>query len=454
MGLYDYYKGQNKSLAPTAEGRFADPAFASAAKSAGYDINSYKVNMGNASANTAIERYLRTPVTTTPTGSTPTPTPTPTPSPTPTPTPTPVTDPNRYVRTPSAKDQAIKDAEDKLNGYVGTEPNEANLIAEKRKQAQAMIDVVNAEFNRTLADEQVAGEGRNSRVRALNVNSGLGGSDFATGAAVDQEKKNSKVVDLINQEKSAKISAILADADSRASEEYKARRLEYVKGLEGNLDRLKEAKDEERAKALGTVKGLAQLGTKLDVLKTSDPATFKQLLEEYGGSELELEAQWNASLPDNLKVKYEQKVISGPGGKAQILRYGVDPQTGKITQNLYDLGVDYSKLQDEQIKEVDGVLYSTSKTNPDGTLTPLTKVSELAKSNIAQNYASADASRASAEKSRADILGGEDPQVTKELQDAQKAIDEGRDPDQVRRMFLDLYPKKADLFLKYTKQQY
>lgn len=62
MGLYDYYKEKGGTLGATAEDRFKDPAFASAAKSAGYDANSYKVNMGNAKANTDIERYLRNPV--------------------------------------------------------------------------------------------------------------------------------------------------------------------------------------------------------------------------------------------------------------------------------------------------------------------------------------------------------------------------------------------------------
>lgn len=56
--LYNYYQNQGKPLPPTAEGRFADPAFKAAATAAGYDLNSYKVNMGNAAANQAILSHL------------------------------------------------------------------------------------------------------------------------------------------------------------------------------------------------------------------------------------------------------------------------------------------------------------------------------------------------------------------------------------------------------------
>lgn len=57
--LYSYYQGHGKALPSTAEARFADPEFAAAAKSAGYDTNSYKVNMGNAGANQKILSYLK-----------------------------------------------------------------------------------------------------------------------------------------------------------------------------------------------------------------------------------------------------------------------------------------------------------------------------------------------------------------------------------------------------------
>lgn len=56
--LYEYYSGQGKTLPKTSAERFADPAFATAAKSAGYTPETYQVNMQNADANTKILGYL------------------------------------------------------------------------------------------------------------------------------------------------------------------------------------------------------------------------------------------------------------------------------------------------------------------------------------------------------------------------------------------------------------
>ncbi len=52
--LSQYYQGQNKPLPTTAVDRFADPAFKTAAEKAGYDVNSYHVNINNADANNKI----------------------------------------------------------------------------------------------------------------------------------------------------------------------------------------------------------------------------------------------------------------------------------------------------------------------------------------------------------------------------------------------------------------
>lgn len=52
--LYETYQAQGKTLPSTVEGRFADPAFATAAKTAGIDQSAYKVDMNNAAANTKI----------------------------------------------------------------------------------------------------------------------------------------------------------------------------------------------------------------------------------------------------------------------------------------------------------------------------------------------------------------------------------------------------------------
>lgn len=331
---------------------------------------------------------------------------------------------NRYVRTANPNDAAITKTERKLREFTGEEPSLENIIEEKRRSAQGIIDSINAQFQKTLAAQGEVNEGLNARVKALNIGAGLGGSDFGSAAAAKQEKKNQGAIDLIEAEKAAKINEILTGVDSRASEEYRARREEYIKSLGDDLDRLREAKNEDRTRAKESIAGLASAGVSIDKLKSTDPDTYKTLLEEYGGSQIDLESAWNAALPDDQKVKYETQIIRGSNGNAVVLRYGVNPRTGTIDKKEYDLGSSYDDYKGADMTETaDGVIY---RKNKDGTLTPLTSKKE----------------------------DTEDAEVTKELQDAQEAIDAGADKDAVRRMFLDKYPKKGDLFLKYTKQEY
>jgi len=325
---------------------------------------------------------------------TPAPAPT-TPAPT-SPTPAnPVTTPvdtTRYARTANSNDQAISELESQLSGaYSNTAPDLAKITEEKRKASEALVDSIRAEYARILGDQVVTNTGLNNRVRALNTTAGLGGSDFASANAINQEKKNQKALDLINKERDAKIQAVYADIDQRASAEYQRQREEYVQGLKDNIAAKKQARDEDRNRALNSIKGFAEAGIDVTKLKETDPNTFNLLLKEYGGSQLDLETAWNAALPENMKVQYTQKTIRGENGNAIILRYGFNPVTGKTESKEYDLGVEYGKIAGggtPELKEIDGRLWSVTVDSKTGkqVATPLTDVSELVRSQIAKNY--------------------------------------------------------------------
>lgn len=288
---------------------------------------------------------------------------------------TPPVDTARYARTANSNDQVITDLNKKLDSTVGDAPDLATITAQKKANAQALVDSVTAQFARTLEAQGITNDTNNARVRASNISSGLGGSDFGTTRAIDQETKGKKAIELIEQEKAAKIQAILADVDDRSSAEYQRQRIEYVKSLGDQLDRVKAAKDEDRAKALGTVKSLAQQGVAIDKLKTQDPTTYNTLLQEYGGSQIDLESEWNEALPDHLKVKYDDKVIMGPNGKATLFRYGLDPKTGTVDQKEYDLGVDYNTLNGIKPVTVGGRLFAlTTDAKGNQIAKPLTDV--------------------------------------------------------------------------------
>lgn len=314
---------------------------------------------------------------------------------------TPSVTPDRLVRTANKNDSDISKLEKTLsNTYSSSAPDLAKITEQKRMASQALVDSVRAEFARVIDEQGVSNAKMNDRVRALNVGAGLGGSDFGTAAAIGQEKKGEKAVQLIEQERDAKIQAIYAGIDDRASAEYREQRKEYITGLENNLKAKKEARDQDRKKAEESIKGFASAGVDISKIKEADPDTFELLLEEYGGSEMDLETAWNAALPDNMKTKFEQKIIRGADGNAIVLRYGFNPITGKTESNEYDMGVEYSKIagtKEAELKEIDGRLWSvTTDENGQQVAKPLTEVSELTRSMINENNASAAKSRADA----------------------------------------------------------
>lgn len=335
--LSDYYTGQGKALPATAAERFADPAFATAAKSAGYDANTYQVNGANEDANKKILGFLNTGSraaaagATTPPGGTPTTDTTIAPKPA-----------DYYSRMPGTYDSSIESDNTALSSTLGVAPDEATILAKKKADAQTLIDSVTAEFNRQLADQTKVNDANSGRVRALNINSGTSGSNFASSAASKQDTENQHTLDLINQEKEAKISAILADVEDRSSEQYKTEREDYIKSIQGDLDRQTALKDADRKRAEESLTGLASSGVSLDALKANSPDVYKQLKTEYGGSDYELESAYNSSLPAELKTTYETHVVQGPDGGAQLLRYGVNPLTKNLESKTYDLGTDYA----------------------------------------------------------------------------------------------------------------
>ena len=270
----------------------------------------------------------------------------------------------KYSRTANKTDKAIQSVYDKLDSY-NTAPDLASITAGKRANAQAVIDSVNAQFAGVIAGQRKENAGMNDRVRASNITSGLAGSDFGTANAIGQEQKGQKAIDMIENEKAAKVNAILTGIDTGASEEYQRQRAEYVKGLGDNLDRLREFRKEEKEQAINNIKNLAQMNVSLEKVKSAEPDAYKSLLEQTGGSEMDLEGIWNDSLPDNMKVKYEQKIIQGKNGKATVLRYGLDPQTGTVSTKEYDLGVDYNTLTGAKPVNVGGRLYAMT-TDADG----------------------------------------------------------------------------------------
>lgn len=217
-----------------------------------------------------------------------------------------------------------------IMGETPTKPKSSKQIyAEKLAQSQGLIDAITNSYADTYRREQEAGAARDARTRALNVGAGLGGSDFASAAAIGTEKVTQANMASIDREKEAKIASILYNVQSRADEEEKALRTQYASDLETAYNARKDFRD----KAIEDIKGLGSTGLDGATLKTKDPELYDKLLKQGGLSELELDSHLVAANPkiDISKVKTEKF------GNTLLMTY-VDPNTGAITQQKYDVG--------------------------------------------------------------------------------------------------------------------
>lgn len=277
----------------------------------------------------------------------------------------------RYERAPVASDDPLSTARTAISDfYKDSAPAQTlDQIREgKQKKAEAEADVIRGQFDKIISNERQAGVGREGRTRALSVSSGLSGSDFASSAAQNTEDKNNEILNARMQERDSKINAIMSGVDELASKEYQTQRDNKLKELEGNLDAQKAFRDETKTRATDYIKGLAAGGITLDGLKNTDPTSYDALLKEYGGAPYELEGVWNANLPDQYQTKFQDEVVEGKNGNAELLRYGYNPITGKTESKKYDLGTSYTSLKGTKTVTVDGKLY---KQNSDGSLTYL-----------------------------------------------------------------------------------
>src|SRR5437868_6694063 len=75
---------------------------------------------------------------------------------------------------------------DQFSQQRGGSVDEAAIRENVRKANQTYTDAINTQTAGLLAQEDTAGKARLDKVAALNVNSGLGGSNFATSSTLEQ----------------------------------------------------------------------------------------------------------------------------------------------------------------------------------------------------------------------------------------------------------------------------
>jgi hypothetical protein len=242
--------------------------------------------------------------------------------------------PERYSRLPDAPDTPMLPGNDTRSMaertiFESAQPvNEQSIREEKRKAAQSSIDAINASFNRVIQQEKEAGQVRADRGRSLNIAAGLGGSDFGSARAEEIDSKNREVVQLAEQERDAKVAAILANVEDTASAAIAARKQEALLGAEKTLSLMKQKQEEARKQ----VTDLAASGVSLDALKEKSPDTYQKLVDTTGDDPLLLEAVFNQAASAKNKVDYTYHSL----GDGRVLRTGKKGDGTAVSEQIFN----------------------------------------------------------------------------------------------------------------------
>lgn len=262
--------------------------------------------------------------------------------------------PSPYPPEGNERVRRIGDINAQLTAGMQEKPDLETIRQDKAKQARILTDAIRSQYDRVFAGQKETNISNEARTRALNVNSGLAGSDFSTAAAVETEKKGKQAMDLIAAERDTKINAILADVENRASEQYQTQREQYMKDLEGDLTRQKALLEEDRTKAKEQIDAFVKGGYSYSSIKEKEPKVLEQLKKELGVSDLQMETLFTKSGAE----KY-LNAIKLDNGKVLMIKQGPD---GKIVQSEYTTDL----AHDETFKEIDGVPYGMKKDEKTG----------------------------------------------------------------------------------------
>lgn len=302
-------------------------------------------------------------------------------------------------------------------------PNEQQIRSQMLSDVQGQIDAVNNIYAGLVTTENRAGVDRLGRTRSTSARSGTLGSDFGNADLAATDQYNAEKVQALRDEQASKIAGILDKVNTRADERLKADKDQYFKNAEAKLSYMKTKETDARA----DLKTLAETGVDLEKLSQQE---YNALIEQTGYDDATLKAQFILNRP---KADILDKQVVG----SKYYQISKDPITGKVKSESFDLG--FTPPQGYKPQQLD-----------DGTLILVPEKIDPTKPISSQVLMYGKQGQFAKPKTTDE----EDPAIVKELQDAQAAIEGGASADAVRRRFLDKYPKKGDVFLKYTKQEY
>ncbi len=204
------------------------------------------------------------------------------------------------------------------------QPNEKKIYQDTLGRFQGQIDAVNAMYADEIARAKVQGTGRLGTQTAINARRGLIGSDFGEANVQNQEASNNQVLNQIDNEKAAKLSYLMGQARTDASNELKAKREEFSKGLDARVAFYADADSRKAANSGKAAKALVAQG--LDI--TDVPQTqLDQLAKYYGISVDDLTASYAEEKKTNDAALAKQNAPFELSGGQQ--RYAFDSASGQ-----------------------------------------------------------------------------------------------------------------------------
>lgn len=187
-----------------------------------------------------------------------------------------------------ARQRAQAGATTATDPYILQAPDEAQIRAEKARQAQAMVNAVNQKFATIEAQDAQTVDLMNRERRASNVLSGLSGSTVGSARTIDTAVQGGKLKANTAAQKDAEIQAILSDAETRGSEEFQNQRTAFIAQQKDKLAAEQTFAANTKTAAMNGLNTLAGGDKSFDELKSSPG--FLQIMKDSGMGEDEIRA--------------------------------------------------------------------------------------------------------------------------------------------------------------------
>ena len=161
-----------------------------------------------------------------------------------------------------------------------TTPDLNKIRQDTLARYQAEIDAINASYAQKKAQERIQGQGRLGSAGAIQARRGLLGSDFGAAQTDTINQYNAELIDAIEQERLAKVSSIMSEANRFAQEEYDKKLEAKRLGAENYLKFIGESATRRQNNTAKMAAYLYQQGN-YDILT---PAELKQIADNLGVS--------------------------------------------------------------------------------------------------------------------------------------------------------------------------